>query len=198
MQLRVMLRGTGFEGSVGVRNGDGLIDFLDENGVEGTLLQEADQIQNMGDSVTIASLLANQIEFVEEIFGSTIALLHHVEEMTFIAREIRVGKTCAELSLEVIIRSEFESGRGGSVGGGRSYSGFGRNVIPGEDSRVALFTLAKVVEDLSVILGELGRICEEIERDGIHEVFDLRGCSVGVFGFGSKNDFSSGHFGWCR
>ena len=97
------MKGRGFEGSVGVRNGDGLIDFLDENGVEGTLLQEADQIQNMGDSVTIASLLANQIEFIEEILSSMIALLHRVKEMTFIAHEIRVSKTCAELGLKVII-----------------------------------------------------------------------------------------------
>ena len=198
MPLCVMLKGRGLEGGVSIRNRDGLVDFLDEDGIEGTLLQEANQIQNMGDSVTIASLLANQIEFIEEILGSTIALLHRVEEMTFIAREIRVSKTCAELSLEVIIRSEFESGRGGSIGGGRSYCGFGRDVIPGENSRVTLFTLAKVVEDLSVILGKLGRIYEEIESDGVHEVFDLRGRSVEVFGFGSKNFFSSGHCGWFR
>src|ERR1700722_17654373 len=144
-----MLKGRGLESGIGIRNGDSLIDFLDEDGVEGTLLQEANQIQNMGDSVTIASLLANQIEFIEEILGSTIALLHRVEEMTFIACEIRVGKTCAKLSFEVIVRSEFENGRGGSVGGGRSYCGFGRNVIPGKDSRVAFFTLAEVVKDLS-------------------------------------------------
>src|ERR1700722_20930655 len=193
-----MLKGRGLESGIGVRNGDSLIDFLDEDGVEGTLLQEADQIQNMGDSVTIASLLANQIEFIEEILGSMIALLHRVEEMTFIVREIRVGETCAELSLKVIIRSEFESGRGGSVGSGRSYCGVGRNVIPGKDSCVALFTLAKVVEDLSVILGKLGRICKEIESDGVHKVFDLHRRSVEVFGFGSKNDFSSGHCGWFR
>src|SRR3984957_4120961 len=154
-----MLKGRGLESGVGIRNGDGLIDFLDEDGVEGTLLQEADQIQNMGDSVTLASLLANQIEFVKEILGSTIALLHRVEEVTFIAREIRVGKTCAKLSFEVIIRSKFESGRGGSIGGGRSYCGLGRNVIPGEDSRVAFFTLAKGKEHLSVILVKLGGVC---------------------------------------
>src|ERR1700722_17825841 len=193
-----MLKGRGLEGSVSVRNGDGLIDFLDEDGVEGTLLQEADQIQNMGDSVTITSLLANQIEFVKEILGRTVALLHRVEEVTFIAREVGVGKTCAKLSFEVIIRSEFESGRSGSIGGGRSYCGLGRNVIPGEDSRIAFFTLAKVVEDLSVILIKLGGVCEEIESDGVHEVFNLRRSSVEVFGFGSKNDFSCGHYGWFR
>src|ERR1700722_913439 len=193
-----MLKGRGLESGVGIRNGDGLIDFLDEDGVEGTLLQEADQIQNMGDSVTIASLLANQIEFVKEILGSTIALLHRVEEMTFIACEIGVGETCTKLSFEVIIRSGFELGRGGGIGSGRSYSGVGRNVIPGKDSCVSLFTLAEVVKDLSVILVKLGRVCEEIESDGVHEVFDLRRSSVEVFGFGSKNDFSSGHYGWFR
>src|ERR1700722_4796865 len=193
-----MLKGRGLESGIGVRNRDSLIDFLDEDGVEGTLLQEADQIQNMGDGVTIASLLANQIEFIEEVLGSMIALLHRVEEMMFIACEIRVGKTCVELSLEVIIRSEFKSGRGGSVGGGRSYCGVSRNVIPGKDSRISLFALAKVVEDLSVVLGKLGRICEEIESDGVHEVFDLRRRSVEVFRFGSKNDFSCGHCGWFR
>ena len=191
-----MLKGRGLESGVGIRNGDGLIDFLDEDGVEGTLLQEADQIQNMGDSVTIASLLANQIEFVKEILGSTIALLHRVEEMTFIAREIGVGETCTKLSFEVIIRSGFELGRGGGIGSGGSYSGVGRNVIPSEDSGIPLFTLAKVVKDLSLILVKLGRVCEEIESDGVHEVFDLRRSSVEVFGFGSKNDFSSGHCGW--
>src|ERR1700722_5646082 len=190
-----MLKGRGLESGVGIRNGDGLIDFLDEDGVEGTLLQEADQIQNMGDSVTIASLLANQIEFVKEILGSTIALLHRVEEVTFIAREIRVGKTCAKLSFEVIIRSGFELGGGRGIGSGRSYSGVGRNVIPSKDSGIPLFTLAEVIKDLSVILVKLGGICEEIKSDGVHKVFDLRGGSVEVFRFRSKNDFSSGHCG---
>src|ERR1700722_11650082 len=98
-----MLKGRGLEGGVSIRDRDGLIDFLDEDRVESILLQEANQIQNMGDSVTIASSLANQIEFVKEILGSTIALLHRVEEVTFIAREIGVGKTCAKLSFEVIV-----------------------------------------------------------------------------------------------
>src|ERR1700722_4641953 len=42
--LCVMLKGRGLEGDVSVRNGDGLIDFLDEDGVESVLLQETNQI----------------------------------------------------------------------------------------------------------------------------------------------------------
>ena len=191
-----MLKGRGLEGGIGIRNRDGLIDFLDENRVECTLFQETDQIQNMGDSVTIVSLLANQIEFVEKVLGSTIALLHCVKEMSFVAREVRVGKTCMELTLEIKVYSRFKGRVCQDIGSGWSDCSVSCNVVPSEDGCIALFTLAKVIDDLVFVLGKLGRISEEIESDGVHEIFNLHGHSIEVFGFRSENNFSGSYCGW--